>query len=107
MDGEPELLELVIPHLEDMQAREVFGQAKKAAQNMKVDSRFVYRHNRREAIHNVWQHIEPYDTIVAAEQAKSIWGVTPDSLEYEHVPEGEVAHLHKAWSRQASHSPIP
>ena len=107
MDGEPELLELVMPHLEDMQAREIFAQAKKRAEQMKVDCRFVYRQNTREAVHMIWQHIEPYDTIVVADHATALWGIAPDTIRYEDTTQGQVAHLEKVWSQQSSKSPIP
>ena len=91
---------MVAPHLQDMQAREAFVGAKEQAKSANIDCRFVYRRNRRGAVYKVWQHIEPSDTIVAASQAKALWGVIPDTIRYERTPQGEVIHFLKEWSQK-------
>lgn len=101
LDDKPELFDLIAPHLEDKQAREVFSRAKEQAEQYKLESRFVYRRRSYEAVYSVWQSVEAIDTIIDTDRAIELQGITPDNMRYERNVKGEVLHMYKTWSKKA------
>jgi amino acid transporter len=89
----PELFRLVEPHLNDEQARKVFGRANFLAQEAQVECRFIYRHQEPGAAYRIWQELHPTDSIVAPEQVSALQQVKPDRTYDESTPAGKVVHL--------------
>jgi amino acid transporter len=91
----PELFRLIEPHLNDPQARQIFGKANHLAEEARVNSRFIYRRQTPGAIYRVWQTLHPVDTIVSPEQASELKEIHPDQVQTEATSSGEVVHLIK------------
>ena len=96
-DRKPEVFRLTSPHLEDAQAKEDFGTANLMAEEAKIPSFFVYRHQEPNAVQHVWQVVQPSDMIIAPESVSNLTGIDSTQLRYEETDAGKVAHLLKQW----------
>ena len=67
------------------------------AEEAKIPSFFVYRHEEPNAVQHVWQVIQPSDMIIAAESVPNLTGIDSTQLRYEETGAGKVAHLLKQW----------
>ncbi|HEX6479193.1 MAG TPA: APC family permease [Ktedonobacteraceae bacterium] len=92
-DRKPELFRLVEPHLLDEQAKKDLGRANYLAQEAKIESRFLYRHQEPGAIYRVWQEMHPQDTIIAQEQMPQVQSIHPKRTYEEATSDGRVTHL--------------
>ncbi len=96
-EQKPEIFRMFEPHLNDLQAKEIFGRINVRAEKQDVDCRFVYRHHSDRAVYDVWQTLHPDDTILSQEQATAL----KDGLNAQTVPDpasadGRVRHLLKS-----------
>ncbi len=94
----PQMMEIVDPYLDDLQAKHYFSKAENLALKAKIsDRRFLYQRQAPNLEAHAWQVIHPQDTLITAEDSDRFSNINPDRIRYEATPEGKVVHLLKKW----------
>ncbi len=98
----PKLMEVYDPYLLDEDAKLAFAEAESAARETGISKKiYVYQTEAPSVVLDLWQVLQPRDTVLADEDSELAHELAPDRVRYTPTHAGLVTHYLKNWQ------PIP
>jgi amino acid transporter len=98
----PQLMEVYDPYLLDEDAKLAFAEAETVAREMGISKRmYVYQTDAPYVVLDLWQILQPRDTVLADEDSEIAHELAPDRVRYTPTQAGLVTHYLKSWQAPA------
>ncbi len=99
----PQLMEVYDPYLLDEDAKLAFAEAEMACREAGLSKKlYVYQTDAPNVVLDLWQTLQPRDTVLADEDSELAHELAPDRVRYTPTHDGLVTHYLKNWQAPAA-----